>query len=93
MRVRFSAAAIRQVEAIGSARHNPQAALDGLAQGETTAFLLEAHPQAGHMTSTRGVRVITVLRYPYGLFYTLTEDEAVVLRVRHTARRPLRTSR
>jgi addiction module RelE/StbE family toxin len=95
MRVRFSAAALRQVAAIGTyvARHNPRAALDVLAQIEATDILLEAHPQAGRLTSTRGVRIITVPRYPYRLFYTLTGEEAVVLRVRHTARRPLRTHR
>jgi toxin ParE1/3/4 len=33
-----------------------------------------------------GVRVVSFIRYPYGLFYEITGDIVVILHVHHTAR-------
>jgi toxin ParE1/3/4 len=45
----------------------------------------------GHKTEHPHVRALSVVRYPYVIFYTLIleADEVLILRVRHGRRRPL----
>ena len=54
----------------------------------TLLLLLEQHPYAGQSTDLPGVRRLVVSPYPYLIFYRVTDDEVIVQRVRHTARRP-----
>jgi plasmid stabilization system protein ParE len=51
--------------------------------------LIEKRPYAGRATSRRNVRRVSVTPYPYLIDYRVSETEIVVLRFRHTARRPL----
>jgi toxin ParE1/3/4 len=55
--------------------------IDGLTR------LLADFPRIGHLADETGVRVISVVRYPFLIFYAIdtTEDEVVILHVRHTA--------
>jgi plasmid stabilization system protein ParE len=41
---------------------------------------------AGRATDRPSVRVLTVARYPYRVFYRVNQNDAVVLRIFHTAR-------
>jgi plasmid stabilization system protein ParE len=50
--------------------------------------LLAEHPHAGQVTSEQRLRRIVVIPYPYLIFYAATEDEVVVIGVRHAARDP-----
>jgi len=45
----------------------------------------------GHVTDENEVRVLSVVRYPFLIFYTIdaVADEVVILHVRHGAQEPL----
>jgi toxin ParE1/3/4 len=46
-------------------------------------------PEAAPRVSQRShVRVATVVRYPYRIFYRLRDDTIDILHIRHTSRRP-----
>jgi plasmid stabilization system protein ParE len=53
-----------------------------------TSLLVE-QPRMGQPTDREGVRRILVSPYPYLMFYRVTEDAVIVMRVRHAARDPL----
>jgi addiction module RelE/StbE family toxin len=92
--VRFTPRALRQIESIGAyiARDNPRAADDLVTRIRSTCRLLAEHPFAGHPSEIRSVRVLTMARDPYRVFYeVLASGDARILHVRHTSRRPLRS--
>jgi hypothetical protein len=49
--------------------------------------LLEEFPFVGHLTDEPEVRVLSVVRYPFLIFYTIDDaaSEVVILHERHTA--------
>jgi plasmid stabilization system protein ParE len=51
--------------------------------------LLQEQPLAGHATSRPNARRLFVHPYPYLIDYRVTATEIVIMRFRHTARRPL----
>ena len=51
--------------------------------------LLQEQPFAGHATSRPNARRLFVHPYPYLIDYRVTTMEIVIMRFRHTARRPL----
>ena len=94
MKVRFTARALRQIEDIGAyvARENPRAADQLVNRIRSTCRLLAEHAFAGHPSEIRRVRVLTMARDPYRIFYkVLPSAEVEILHVRHTSRRPLRS--
>lgn len=50
---------------------------------------LSEFPFLGRATDEPSVRVLLLTRYPYLIFYTVIGGEAVILHVRHGARRPI----
>jgi plasmid stabilization system protein ParE len=48
---------------------------------------LKSHPLIGIATNNPEIRMLPPTRYPYRIYYTLQNDEVVVLHIRHTARR------
>jgi toxin ParE1/3/4 len=50
--------------------------------------LLQLNPYIGHATSRRGVRRFGLTTYPYFIDYRVTGDDLIIMRFRHTARRP-----
>ncbi|MGC2809863.1 MAG: type II toxin-antitoxin system RelE/ParE family toxin [Bradyrhizobium sp.] len=47
-------------------------------------------PEAAPRVAQRsGIRVATVVRYPFRIFYRLHGDTVDILHIRHTSRRPL----
>jgi toxin ParE1/3/4 len=93
MKVTFSKRAIAQLDEIFGhiARDNPAAAAAVVERIEALALLLGKYPAMGRRTDKEGVRVMGVRQYPYLVFYRIPAegDEVTILRVRHTARRPL----
>ena len=89
MKVRFSARARRDLEAIYRyvSDHNPTAARAIVERIEEVASALEQHPSLGHRTRIPGVRVFTVPGLPYRVSYSLGPHEITILTVR---RRPVR---
>ena len=94
MSVRFTPRALRQIQSIGTyvARENPRAAYDLTARIRSSCLLLADHPFAGHPSDIPNVRVLTMSRDPYRIFYeVLRTGDVRILHVRHTSRRPLRS--
>src|SRR5688572_23496758 len=93
MKVSYSRRALAQLEEIFSyiALENSSAAANLIDRIEALVLLLGQLPQMGRSTGRPGVRVIGVPGYPYLIFYRILEsrDELRILRVRHSARRPL----
>jgi len=50
--------------------------------------LLGEFPEVGHLTDQVGVRLLSVVRYPFLIFYAIDDaaSEIVILHVRHGAR-------
>ncbi|MDP1868947.1 type II toxin-antitoxin system RelE/ParE family toxin [Bradyrhizobium sp.] len=47
-------------------------------------------PEAAPLVSQRSqIRVVTVVRYPYRIFYRVRDDAVEILHIRHTSRRSL----
>ena len=94
MRVTYSPRALAQLEQIFNyiAAEDPTTAAVVVTRIGNLASLLSEHPYIGRPTDKAGVHVLSVPRYPYVLFYKVMveTDEIRILRVRHTARRPLK---
>jgi plasmid stabilization system protein ParE len=92
MRVRWSETALAEVEAIFSFiyERNHSAATSVVQRVEELTALLGEFPLAGHLTDETAVRMISVVRYPFLIFYTIDDGaaEVVILHVRHTAQAP-----
>lgn len=91
MSVRYTLTAARQIEAALDflAQESPQAAFGLRERILSVVALLQAHPQAGRLTSKRDIRRFPLNPYPYLIDYRVAGEEIVVRRFRHTARRPL----
>lgn len=90
MRVRFSRRAIDDLEDIFTyiAKDNSHAAATVIARIERLAATLGSSPNIGRPTDMQGVRMLSIVRYPYLVFYEILADEVVIRHVRHGARKP-----
>ena len=70
------------------ASDNPSAAARVVSRIEEAVQRLGRHPQMGTPTDEPGVMRWSLTRFPYIIFYAVLEPDVVVLRIRHTARRP-----
>lgn len=91
MRVRFTKPALAELDEIFAYLHqrNRLAATQVVTRVREIASQLGRFPEMGHPKYKPGVRMITVRRYPYLVFYTIERDEVLILSVRHGARRPI----
>ena len=71
MKVRWSETALAELEDIFSYihRHNRSAASAVVERIEGLTALLEEFPLVGHLTDEADVRVLSVVRYPFLIFY------------------------
>jgi toxin ParE1/3/4 len=90
MKVRWSETALAEIDEIFSYiyEYSGSAASAVVDRIEELTTLLEQFPLAGHLTDEPDVRVLSVIRYPYLIFYNvdLVTDEVVILHVRHGRR-------
>ena len=91
MRLRYSQRALRQIDkALGYvAQRSPRGAARIESRMTALLALLQLQPQAGAKTRIAGVRRVFLIPYPYLIDYYVGDDEIVVLRFRHTARKPV----
>ena len=91
MRLRYSNRALRQIDkALGYvAERSPQGAAKVEGRMMAILALLQVQPRAGVRTRIPGVRRVFLTPYPYLIDYFVGENEIVVQRFRHTARRPV----
>jgi addiction module RelE/StbE family toxin len=89
MKVRWSETALAEIENIFAYIYdrNRAAAAAVIDRIEGLVSLLEDFPQMGHLTDEEDVRMISVVRYPFLIFYSIDEvtGEVVILHVRHGA--------
>jgi toxin ParE1/3/4 len=89
MKVRWSESALVEIEDIVSYiyQNNRSAAAPVVERIDGLTALLEEFPLVGHLTDEADVRALSVVRYPFVIFYAIDSaaDEIVILHVRHTA--------
>ncbi|MFF8800134.1 MULTISPECIES: type II toxin-antitoxin system RelE/ParE family toxin [unclassified Methylobacterium] len=90
MRLHYTPDAAAELDAILTyiASLSPQGARRVQRRIQAVIDLLLLHPLSGHATSLRPMRRIVATPYPYLIFYEATEDEVVILGIRHAARDP-----
>jgi len=91
VKLRYTLRASRQVEKAldDIAQKSPQGVSSVGSRILAIATLLEQHPSAGRATSRAGVRRIWLAPYPYLIDYRISDDEIIIQRFRHSARKPL----
>jgi plasmid stabilization system protein ParE len=55
---------------------------------EVTTRIQSAPASAPRVEQRAGVRVVSVIRYPFRIFYRVSRDAVEILHIRHTSRRP-----
>jgi plasmid stabilization system protein ParE len=90
VKVRFARPAQADLAAIRSyiSRESPRAASIVVAAIIDRSNALGPRPFTGCPTDWEGVRVASLPRYRYVIFYIVARDEIRILHVRHTSRKP-----
>lgn len=90
MKVRYSNLALVELDAIlaNIQAENPDAAASFQARVRRIVERIGQFPESAQEVAERpGVRRVPLLQYPYVIHYTIGEDEVVILRIIHGARR------
>ena len=90
MRLRYTRLALADLESVLDyiAQHSPQGARRVQSRIQTIVDVLSQHPHIGTRTNDPTIRRMTVLPYPYLIFYEATAEEIIIHTVRHAARDP-----
>lgn len=90
MSVRYSSRALRDLGEIVAYLDNlsPAAARSVRRTIETSITVLADFPLLAPLTELPGVREMTIVRYPYKVYYTVEGGEAWILHIRDGRRRP-----
>ena len=88
MKVRYTDTAVGELEDVFKYLfdRNPAAAKAVAMCVKDVVALLADYPLIGRESDETGVRVASLVRYPFLIFYTVSPDELVILHVRHAAR-------
>ncbi len=91
MKLRYQKRALQQIDkALGYiAARSPQGAAHVEARLRAMATLLQLQSFVGRKTNIPGVRRVFLTPYPYLIDYYVGDDEIVIQRFRHTARKPV----
>ena len=90
MKVSYTLRAFAEREAIFEYldARNPQAASAVISQIKQRIEQLGDHPYMGVRTNKPGIYSLWITPYRNRVFYRVDDDEVVVIRIRHTSRRP-----
>ncbi|SDN45626.1 ParE toxin of type II toxin-antitoxin system, parDE [Methylobacterium phyllostachyos] len=90
MKLQVQRRALQQIDRALShiATQSPQGAAKVEARLTALIAVVRDHPYVGARTSMLGVRRLFLTPYPYHIDHFVGDDEIVVQRVRHTARKP-----
>jgi len=90
MKVRYTLRARGDLDAIFSYldERSPAAARSVKTLIERRIASLADFPQMGPDTDEPGIRELTIVRYPYKVYYEVANDEVWILHVRDARRRP-----
>jgi toxin ParE1/3/4 len=91
MNVIYAPRALRDLQGIASylSERSPAGAASVLAAIKSSIDTLSFFPLIGRLVDDAGHRRVPVLRYPYVIFYRASDDELLILHIRHASRRPL----
>jgi plasmid stabilization system protein ParE len=89
--LRYQKRALQQIDkALGYiASRSPEGAANVEARLAAMVTLLQLQSFVGRKTSIPGVRRVFLTPYPYLIDYYVGDDEIIIQRFRHTARRPV----
>jgi plasmid stabilization system protein ParE len=92
VKLRYTKRAAAQIDAALAfvAERSPQGAGNIAQRLFALLTLLTEQPHAGQPTTRAGVRRLSASPYPYVIDYRANDKEIVVLRFRHSSRRPIR---
>jgi toxin ParE1/3/4 len=90
MKVRYTETALREVDGIFAyiADYNVVAAAAVVERVDELVEQLSEFPYLAQETDIAGVRKFPLGRFPYVVYYTVQQDEVIILHIRHGARRP-----
>ncbi len=90
MRIRFTRQAQADLDQIFTYldERTPVAAGAVKARIVSAIGLLSDHPLMAPETDEPGVYELTIVRYPYKVYYQVEGDEVWIVHIRHSARRP-----
>jgi addiction module RelE/StbE family toxin len=92
VKIRYTRKAVAQLDAIYSyiEADNPRAAKAVKARIQRAISRLAQFPYSCRATARPGIRVLSIVRYPYLVFYSVDEgaQEVHILRIRHAAQDP-----
>jgi plasmid stabilization system protein ParE len=90
VKVRFTLPALADLTTILDyiTAHSPQGAKRVQGQIRDIINVLSAHPDIGVRTDDPAIRRLSTPRYPYLIFYEVTDSEIVIHAIRHAARDP-----
>jgi len=91
MNVVYSPRAMHDLQGISAylVERNPVGVTNVLGAIKSSIETLSFFPQIGRVVDDAGHRRLPVLRYPYIIYYRVTDDELLILHIRHTSRRPI----
>jgi toxin ParE1/3/4 len=69
-------------------QRSPQGARNVARALHKTIELIEQFPQSGRLAGEQGARILPVGRYPYLVYWSVEDEEAWIVHIRHVARRP-----
>jgi plasmid stabilization system protein ParE len=89
--VRYTRRALTQIDDVLTyiEARSPRGALNVRDRILALVTLLQERPYAGRATSRPNVRRLPTNPYPYLIDYRVDENEIVIMRFRHAARRPV----
>jgi plasmid stabilization system protein ParE len=89
MKVRYTPEAFADRERILEyvRERSPSGARNVAASIREAVAKLGDQPLSGHRTENPRVRITFVVRYPYKIFYRISETVVEILHIRHTSRR------
>jgi addiction module RelE/StbE family toxin len=91
MRIAFRSQALRDIEEIYRyiEERNPQGAARVVRAIRDGVHLVGEQPEAGQRTQDPTVRVISIRKYRYKIFYSIVAPDGIeIIHVRHTSRQP-----
>jgi len=90
VRIRYTSRARNDLTTIFAyvEQHSPQGARNIAQALHKTVELIGQFPQSGRLAGEEQTRVLPVGRYPYLIYWSVEQDEAWIVHIRHTARRP-----
>ncbi|GJE68940.1 type II toxin-antitoxin system RelE/ParE family toxin [Methylorubrum podarium] len=90
MRLRYTPDAAAELDAVLAyiAERSPQGARRVQRRIRTVIDLLLEHTRSGRPTRLPRMRRIVATPYPYPIFYEASEDDLIILGIRHAARDP-----